>query len=264
MPGSADQERLTLRAVRMCAIAVDISLVNVMESHRARDLAGAMQRFGRRARLVLQFEIGMKRREVQRHIGAEMLQNPFRQFARLRRIIVQRRDHQVGDLEPDVGLVFQPLESFEHGLKMRERDFPVEVLGEGFEVHVRGIDVVINVVERFVGDVAVCDHHSVQPVFLGRLADVDHILAPDGGLVVREGERRAAILEGQERNIFGRDMGRVHLIVMRLRDVPVLAEKTAHVAARSAHGKNTRSRNEVVQRLFFDGINLERGGRSVA
>src|SRR2546425_6518909 len=124
VPGSADQERLTLRAVRMCAIAVDISLVNVMESHRARDLAGAMQRFGRRARLVLQLEIGMKRREVQRHIGAEMIQDPLRQLARLRRIVVQRGDHQVRDLEPDVGLFFQPLESFEYGLKMRERDFP--------------------------------------------------------------------------------------------------------------------------------------------
>ncbi len=47
---------------------------------------------------------------------------------------------------------------------------------------------------------------------------------------------------------------------MRFGDVPVLAEKAAHVAARGTHGKHARARQEMVQRLFFDGIDLQRSG----
>ena len=55
----------------------------------------------------------------------------------------------------------------------------------------------------------------------------------------------------------------MHLIAARLRDVPILAEEATHVASRSAEGKNFRARKKMVERFFFDGINLNRGRRCV-
>src|SRR5260370_22313293 len=54
------------------------------------------------------------------------------------------------------------------------------------------------------------------------------------------------------------------LVGARLGNVPVLAEETAHVASGGAHGKNLCGRQEMVQRLLLDGINLNGGGRGVA
>ena len=55
----------------------------------------------------------------------------------------------------------------------------------------------------------------------------------------------------------------MNLIAARLGDVPVLAEKAAHVAARRAHGKDFCAGQEMVQGLLFDGINLQGRGRTV-
>ena len=52
---------------------------------------------------------------------------------------------------------------------MRQRDFAVEILGEGFQVDVGRIDVVVDVVEGFAGDVAVGDHHCFQAARLAAL-----------------------------------------------------------------------------------------------
>src|SRR5713226_9164031 len=56
----------------------------------------------------------------------------------------------------------------------------------------------------------------------------------------------------------------MHLIVAGLGNVPVLAEEAAHIAPGGAHAEDTRSRQEMIQRLFLDGINLQRGGRAIA
>src|SRR5260370_40975056 len=105
MPRAADQGGSTLGTRGVGSLRKNIALVDVAQPHFASDGAGAMQRFGRRARLILQFEIGMKGGEVQGNVGPEMFENPFREAARLTRVIVERRDHEVGDLEPDIGFV---------------------------------------------------------------------------------------------------------------------------------------------------------------
>src|SRR5712691_6317972 len=54
------------------------------------------------------------------------------------------------------------------------------------------------------------------------------------------------------------------LVGARLGNVPVLAEEAAHVASGGAHGKNLCARQEMIQRLLLDGVNLNGGGRSVS
>src|SRR5713101_3605748 len=53
------------------------------------------------------------------------------------------------------------------------------------------------------------------------------------------------------------------LVAARFRDVPVLAEKTSHVAPRGAHAEHAGSRKKMIQRFFLDGIDLQRRRRAV-
>src|ERR1700686_870648 len=75
VPRTADQNALTLRTRSVRAVRKNIALVNEMQSDFAGDGARAMQSFGRRARLILQLEIGMKGSEVQWNVGPQMLEN---------------------------------------------------------------------------------------------------------------------------------------------------------------------------------------------
>jgi len=94
-------------------------------------------------------------------------------------------------------------------------------------------------------------------------ADVNDVFAPDGGFVVGESDGIAAVLEGEERDLFGRDVAGIDLILMGFGDVPILAEEAAHVATGSAHAEDLGAGEEVVERLFLDGIDLEGGGGGV-
>src|SRR5712664_4254258 len=87
MPGPAHQEFPALWAVRVCPIAVNVALINVVQASIERDLPRAIERRSRSPRFVLQLEIRVKPREVQRHIRSQMRQDPFRELARLRGIV---------------------------------------------------------------------------------------------------------------------------------------------------------------------------------
>ncbi len=219
-----------------------------------------MERLRGRARLVPQLEVGVEGGEVQRHVIAQIVDDPLRQLFGFLDRIVQGGDDQVGELEPDVGLPLQPGQVLQHRLQVRQRDPAVEVLRERLQVHVRRIDVVVDVEEGLPGDVAVGDHHQVQALGPGRLGDVHHVLAPDGGLVVGAGDRRAAVLLRHRHHLFGLQPLGVHLVGLRLGNVPVLAEEAAHVAARRPHGENLGAGQEVAERLLLDGVDLD-GGR---
>src|SRR5258708_31373340 len=147
---------------------------------------------------------------------------------------------------------------------MRQCNLSVEILGKGLEVHVGSVDVVVNVVKSVVGYVSVGDHHGLQTVLSSRLANVDDVFAPDGRLVVSERDGLAAIFQSQQRHVFRRNMLRSHLIGARFRNIPVLTEEAAHVAACRAHADGARSRQKMIQRLLFNGIHLQGGGRPVA
>ena len=51
---------------------------------------------------------------------------------------------------------------------------------------------------------------------------------------------------------------------MRFGNIPILAEETTHVTASSAHAEYSCPRQEMVQRLFLYGVDLQRGGGPVA
>src|SRR6267142_4289127 len=196
VPRALDKQCAAAWTIGVRAIAVDIAFVYVMKAGISRDLPGAMQRFRGRFWFVAEREVGMEGGEVQRDVGAEVGEDPIGEFARLGGIIVQGGNHQVGDFEPDIGLVFEPLQRFENGLQMSEGNLAVETFGEGFQVDIGGVNVIVDVVEGFASDVTVRNHHPFQSILFRGLADVDYVFAPDGWLVVGECQRVAAVLQG--------------------------------------------------------------------
>ena len=73
----------------------------------------------------------------------------------------------------------------------------------------------------------------------------------------------AAVFFGEEGNVLRRDVFGIDLILMGFGDVPVLAEEAAHVAAGGAHAEDARAGEEMIEGLFFDGVDLEGGGGGV-
>src|ERR1700747_1603824 len=74
VPRAANQQFLAVRTTRVRAIAVDISFVDVTKANLKGNLAGLIERLRRCARLILQLEVRMKRREMQGHIWPPMSQ----------------------------------------------------------------------------------------------------------------------------------------------------------------------------------------------
>ena len=146
---------------------------------------------------------------------------------------------------------------------MRQRNFPIEVFRKRLQVHVRGVHVVVNIVKRFPRDVAVRHHHGFQPVRFRFFANIHNVFAPNRRLVVGERHGCAIVFSREQRNFFRQNGLRMNLIVARFGDVPVLAKKAAHVAAGGSHAEDARAGKKMIERFFFDRIDLQRRGRTV-
>src|SRR5207302_2273269 len=147
---------------------------------------------------------------------------------------------------------------------MRQRCFTVEIFGERFQIDIGCVHMVVDIMEGLARDVAVADHHRSQASFPGGTTDVHDVFAPDGRLVVGKGDRGTAVMQRELRHILGRNMSRMNLVAPGLGDVPILAKEAAHIATSRAKRKNLRAGQEMIQRLLFDGINLQSRGRGVA
>ncbi len=199
----------------------------------------------------------MEGREVQGHIGPQPVHHPARQPLDLLGGIVLARDQQRGDLEPDLGLVPQIFQRLQHRLEARPGELEIEVLGEGLEVHVGGVDVAEQRLARPGIDVAGGDGDGLDPHRMAGLRHVDGVLVEDHRVVVGEGHRAAAELERR-----GGDGLRAGLVgqgsdLAALGDRVVLAELAGQVAAGGAERQHRRSGQEVVQRLLLDRVDAE-------
>ncbi len=173
----------------------------------------------------------MERGEVHRHVGPEILDHPAGHGVELLVGVVVAGDDQVRDLHPDVRLVDQVLQGVEDVAQVRAAEAEVELLGERLEVDVRGVDVREELDSGSRADVPRSHCDGADPELMARVGDVAGVLEEDHGVVV--GERDAPTPEvgsGASDRLGHRRVGeRVDLL--RLRDVPVLAEATGEVAA---------------------------------
>jgi hypothetical protein len=95
------------------------------------------------------------------------------------------------------------------------------------------------------------------------VGDVHGVLGEDHRVVVGEGHAPAAALGGDAGDLLGRGLVHQAVHVLRLGDVPVLAELAGEVAAGGAEGKDAAAGEEVVERLLLDGVDAEAGAAPV-
>src|SRR4029077_16231786 len=178
--------------------------------------------------------------------------------------IVLVRDHQVCDLEPDVSFIFEPLEGVEHRIEMGKRNLVIEALREGFEIHVCCIDVAINLRPCLGGDVTRRNHDALQPVLPSKARDIDNEFPPDHRVVVSIRNTWNLMPNCQLHDFLWAGAETMRFVKLRLADAPVLTKATAEIAAGGAKAQHAGSGEEMIQGLFFDGIDSEAGGSAVA
>ena len=61
---------------------------------------------------------------------------------------------------------------------MRKRNFTVEIFSECFQVDVGSVDMIVDIVKSFAGNVTVGNHHGFQAERLGRFANMDDVVRP--------------------------------------------------------------------------------------
>ena len=138
----------------------------------------------------------MERGEVHRHVGTERVHHPAGHPVDLVVGVVLARDHQGGQLEPDVGLVGEVLEGVEHRLQRTAAHPLVEVLAERLEVDVGGVHVVEELAPRLGEDLARGDGDRRDTELVAGARHVDRVLEEDHGVVVGEGDAAAAERRG--------------------------------------------------------------------
>src|SRR5215469_15915731 len=113
---ATDQHRTTHMAVGGLAPGiVNVSSVHVANARLRRDASRPSERLRGRRRRVQHLPIRVECREVQRHVGAEAIDNPGTLRFDFGRRVVLTGNEQGGNFEPDVRSVFEVFKRFKHG-----------------------------------------------------------------------------------------------------------------------------------------------------
>ncbi len=132
----------------------------------------------------------MEGREVQRHVGANVLHDPLRHLIDLGLRVVLTRNQQIGELEPNIGLLLQVLDCFENRRQVSAAHLPVKPFSECFQVDVGGVHMPEKLFAGFLRDIAGRDRNGLDAVLVTGLGHIDGVFQEDHGVVV--GERDAA------------------------------------------------------------------------
>jgi hypothetical protein len=128
--------------------------------------------------------------EVDRNVNSKAVGHPPGHAVDLGAAVVEARDQQRRDLEPDAGLALQVLERVQHRAKVRGTRVVIKLLREPLEIDVGGVHVPVELRPRLGADVAGGDGHGFHSDVVTGLRHVDRILVKNHRIVV--GERHAA------------------------------------------------------------------------
>src|SRR5438132_13281458 len=93
---------------------MDVARVNIVQTLRTRDPACAGKRCGWCMRLIEHLEVGVKRREMPRHIRPEIFRKPLARAMQLGLTVILARNEQRRDLKPYVRFASERSQCIEH------------------------------------------------------------------------------------------------------------------------------------------------------
>src|SRR5690606_35759834 len=133
----SDQRQAAAGAVRGLTLRRNhVAGVHMAKAAVERELASPREGLRAGARSVSEEEVGVKRREVQRNVGTQLVEEPGRELPQLVDGAVQTRDQKRGGLEPGAAATRQMAQGVEDRPQLGSALLLVERLGERLEVHV--------------------------------------------------------------------------------------------------------------------------------
>jgi len=194
------------------------------------DAACLQQRVRRRGRDVLEHVSGGEAGKMQWHAVSHFAAQPAAHVLDLFPAVVEARDEQHHDLEPDL-FPAQGQQRVQDRLQGAAALLLVEFFREGLEVDLDRSQQAAKFKQRLFLDVAVADHDVGNAVFLAQGGAIAHIFVKYHRFAVGVGDERAILEAGLADHFFGEHPDRLHLLGPALGDLPVLAEAAAEVAA---------------------------------
>ena len=140
----------------------------------------------------------------------------------------------------------------------------VKLVTKGLEIDIGRVDELEKGAPGGLGHVARGDGHRCDLLLPTFASGVDGVFSEDERIVVGEGDASAASLPGRFGNGLGLCLRAEPFDFAGLRDIPVLAELAAEIAASCAEAKDRASRKKMIQGLLLDGIDAETCGAAVA
>jgi len=168
---------------------------------------------------------------VQRYVGTQLLHDPLRHRLNLGLGVVLARYEQCREFEPDIGFVFQVKQRVEYRLQMPAADFPIEAISERFQIDVRRVHEVEELIARSLGDIAGGDGNVLDILLATSLGDVHGVLKKDHGIVVGIRDAATACFDSGIGNSLRHRTHLQPIELTRLRDIPVLTELAGKIAA---------------------------------
>jgi hypothetical protein len=153
--------------------------------------------------------------------------------------------------------VLDVAERIEHRVERARAEPVIEVLRESFKVDIGGIHRGEELRPRRLADIACRHSDSFHAGLPACGSNVDRVFEEDDRIVIGKGDRSRAAFDRRPRDRLRRSVALQPVVGAGFGDVPILAELAGEIAACGTEGEHGRSRQEVVKRLLFDGIEAE-------
>ena len=249
----------------LALVAGNVAAVDVAQTLLQADFPRSFQNRDRRRRHVGHLVVGVETADVPGSLGPKFVPDESRDAAELVVSVHVAGNTEGRHLDPDAEL-FHQLQVVQDGLQSASHDLAVVLFAPSFQIHVDSVKNRRNVAQRLLGNEAVGHKHIQNVVLHGENARVVGVLVENRGLGVGVGDGFAVVPHGQPHHFFGQQGLAGSLLSVaetNHRNVRVLAELAAEVAAHCGQGKRTRARVHVEERLFLDRIHVHSDGLAV-
>lgn len=173
---------------------------------------------------------------MERDVEPDLVFYPPAHFPDFLGAVIQRRNNQIDKLQPDLALA-NDFYRIKDGLQFSPDIVHVEILTEGFQINLNGIDNLDEVQKGLSIDMPAGDNTILDSLFARLDGRVIHILKENNGFSIGVGNRRAVVLERVSDNILGRQVKGLDLFGAHLRDLPVLTELAVDIAPGCGDGE---------------------------
>ena len=254
---AADEEPAAAGAVGVFpGIPGEVPAVDVLQAGGSADLRGPVDGFGRSGRCLRHPVLGVKAADVPGGLRPEG-DDEGREFAEFLPAVVQAGDEERRHLDPDPERLHEP-EAVKDRLEARAALLLVKVVAKGLQIDVRCVEPRGDELQHPGGHVAVRHEDVFQTLFPCDPGGFKGEFEKDGRLRVGVGDALRAAPDGLLHNLRRGPLPPDDSTFFpgHLRDLVVLAEGAAEVAARRGDGEGARTGQEMEEGFLLDGIDV--------